>query len=312
VGQVAVLSKDSGKCVWIQYGCSCDASNSFEVNDGSCARLAKSCDGGRTWSHVDKLPEWMNVDLGQRVLVSQTTVYSVKDSSALIKGLPELGFDELHSSFEGCRDSFPNIELLDVNPHNAEEVYVGVKCSKSETCPPGLYRSLNGGRYFSLLSRFEGPSNCGTLQNEYALSIDPFSPSNILYGLEPARLLRSSDSGRSWSSVGPRLLLMEPIRPLLVMPSSTLWEIPSHIGAIAHDPRRQGHVFAASNKGLLFSNDGGCTFTIVNIGVGSMCTRMSLVIGNDGDDSIYVGSIYGLFISHSGGEGWTQIELPLD
>jgi NAD(P)-dependent dehydrogenase (short-subunit alcohol dehydrogenase family) len=40
----------------------------------------------------------------------------------------------------------------------------------------------------------------------------------------------------------------------------------SHISAIAYDPRRRGHVFAASNKGLLFSNDGGYTFKIVNIG----------------------------------------------
>jgi len=311
-GQALILTYDLERCLWVEYGAACTNEGALKVEQGWCYKLAKSSDGGRSWVVEQKLPDWMDVSMPQRLLIGERVAYSINTSSfQILRNLKDgRGWIGINPHFGDLTSGVPSVRFLAVNPHDPLEFYVVVRPTERSAVPPGLYVSTNGGVDFRLLGRDSDPQWIGDFlyKNYNALAIDPYNPDTILLQ-EGHEILRSNDRGLLWTSNVATRGLFSPIRPILALPNAD-WQVPALITQIVFDPQRREHVFAASNKGLLFSSDGGKNWSIVNIGVGSFNTYMTIAVGLDGVDSILVGSIYGLFGSSDGGRSWSRQRLP--
>ena len=107
-----------------------------------------------------------------------------------------LGSTDAARSWRSITDGLPakrQVTSLAVDPRRSGTVYVGLW---SEGTVKGIFKTTNGGH---------GWSRAGARYPVTALAVDPGHPATIYAGVghnpEP-RILRSTDSGRSWAIVG--------------------------------------------------------------------------------------------------------------
>ncbi len=134
------------------------------------------------------------------------------------------------------------IAALVVHPRDPALVYAGTYSetyseTASEASGPGLYQSRDGG---STWTRLDLPLNGSS--GIYCLAIDPQRPATVYAGTVAGWLLKSQDSGRSWT-------------PHLV--DRSLFPVV----ALAVDPARPQVLYASTFSGLSRSTDGGLTWT---------------------------------------------------
>ncbi len=225
---------------------------------GTHAGLYESRDGGRTWQ---KGP-----------LAGNDAMNLVRTSGGRIWAA---GHNVLFASDDGGRtwsevrpDGLPGLDLhgFAVDPTDGNRLYAAV-------AGKGLYRSVNGGRTFSVVSEEVGPNVFGlaVLQNGRILAADPGQG-----------ILASDDGGRSW-----RLVLRGPTLGVAASPA---------------DARR----VLATARGIFLSRDGGTHWRrvlAVEGGVGPVAwargdPRVAYAIG---------GEHVTLYATRDGGRSWRAV-----
>ena len=175
-----------------------------------------------------------------------------------------------------------NVIAIAVDPSNPTHLLVAGSAG-------GIWESRDAGASWAPRGDNEATTSIG------ALALHPPDP-NVVYcgpgdgqGMDylGVGLLRSTDGGRSWSTLCTTPFLGHGFFDLKVLPG--------------------GHMFAASGKGLYVSDDGGVTWLRQR----TQKTWSLAVTAGPGRPQLLAGCEDGVFESTDGGVHWTQVDLPI-
>jgi photosystem II stability/assembly factor-like uncharacterized protein len=140
------------------------------------------------------------------------------------------------------------------------------------------------------------------LQDVWSIAIDPANPDTLIAGTRPAGFWRSSDAGRSWTS------LTVPG----VIPASDVNAGPTRVTQVLFDPVDAGTVWAAVEIGAIYrSTDRGATWERKEQGLVSGDVHgLAVVKLPDGGKVVFATTNRGLHRSHDNGESWSLQEIP--
>ncbi len=173
---------------------------------------------------------------------------------------------------------YPSVTALAVDPFDARFIYVAARGS-------GLYRSDDGGASWRMYS-LPGQANAFDWSTGVAGRIVA-GGYYLSGGSYRAALFVSTDRGATWSVSMPR-------------PDTVFYAY-----ACAADPSRPGTVYLGSSSGYLhLTTNGGSTWTLVNSGLPSTATTMSLAVNSDGS-AVLAGTSAGIYRSTNQGASWT-------
>lgn len=150
------------------------------------------------------------------------------------------------------------------------------------------YRLNNGG---TTLTRLNGIPNSIT-----ALAADPKSPATVYAGTRNG-LLKSTDSGGTWNTIGSGLPSGATIYPIVIDPSNS----------------QVIYVVAASGPGVFKSTDAGATWTAINNGITNAAFQYSgpaLVIDPLQTEHLILRTDLGEFQTTDGGATWSPYTFP--
>ena len=153
--------------------------------------LVKTTNGGKTWqqtglpaSNPEGYPEILALDPRR-----PTTLYAAAGKAVLTS-------TDAGSSWQPITDGLPakrQVTSLVVDPRQRGTVYLGLW---SRSTAKGIFKTTNGGRTWN---------QAGARVPVTALAVDPAHPATIYAGVgdnPQPRILRSTNSGQSWATVG--------------------------------------------------------------------------------------------------------------
>ncbi len=192
----------------------------------------KSVDGGATWfSEVD-----LNAGSGANAIAFQP------DNELTVYAGVGYGWGLYKSTNGGSTWTNPlssrAVTSIAIDPSNTNVVYVGT--GKYSSYTDGLLKSTDGGTTW-------GTALANT--DVSSVLVDPSNTQRVYVGTTAGTVLRSQDSGATWSNL-----------------SGTTISAP--VSALAFDPQNSSHVWAATaGQGLYYSGDGGATWVADNAGL---------------------------------------------
>lgn len=168
-----------------------------------------------------------------------------------------------------------DFHAMAVQPGDGEVIY-GWNVS-----PPGLHRSLDGGRTWQRIAS----SFLEQAGGAFSLAIHPADSARIYAGSQQG-LLASRGGGANWEA-----LLEGPV---------------TAVATDARDPDRL--VAYAALQGLVLSEDGGATFRPLGFEIGDDAAVSHIAINPRDPSNLYLGTIgQSLYRSTDGGESWEQL-----
>ncbi len=247
----------------------------------------KSSDKGETWEVYN----------GQSILASET-IYDIeidpKDSKKIyIAGVSADGKGRVLKSEDGgvnWEQTFITLAAgtlvgkIKIDFNDSSIVYI-------ITSKDGVFQSVNYGKSWTLLRRFDGGLN--------NIAINP-KDSKIIYATGPAEgLMKSVDMGASW------LPLAEKLKTFKIAKNAA-------IGSIAIDPQNPNIIYLGYVDGMLRSYDGGETWEKVNIlSPPALLAINSIVINENNPKNIYYTINSQVYITgSSGASNWIVRDLP--
>jgi photosystem II stability/assembly factor-like uncharacterized protein len=243
-------------------------------------KVYKSIDGGKHWKAVDLMSSFKIMDL----------VIDPNDSNTVYAGTGRGVF----RSRDGGQNwmlvnsglTYPTVKALAIDPKDSSTLYAG-------TWGNGVFKNTRREVSWSEL-------NTGLKRPFiYALAVDKNNPS-FVYAGTPNGVLKSMDSGMTWSAVTPQ-------------------PAPANISALVIAPEDSNKLYAAANnwipqKGyvgsLLKSTDGGKTWITVDSGLPQTQLKALAVHPTD-PNTLYVGTEAGVFRSTDGGATWSEMNAGL-
>ena len=95
--------------------------------------------------------------------------------------------------------------VIDVNPHEADTIYVVPIKSDSEHYPPDgklrVYRSRTGGNEWEPLTKGLPQSDCYVNVLRDAMAVDALDPCGVYFGTTGGQVYASADAGNSWAPI---------------------------------------------------------------------------------------------------------------
>jgi photosystem II stability/assembly factor-like uncharacterized protein len=296
-----------------------------DTYDGSASAtyLYKSADSGATWTALSStpyflFPEDVEIDPADHThLIASfgNSIDASHNSGAL--------FTVLYTS------AFP--QTLAFDPSDSKHILVGSNTS--------LYVSSDGSTFSS---DSKVPSN-----GIAGIAFDPVTPSNIYLGSTAWGVLKSSDSGATWSqstSGIPNLAatrLLEGADGILYMSTArsgiyksldqgATWaevgagfagSLPTAADAViafAQDPTAPAKLYVGSASGLYRSSDGGDSWMASNTGMPFQASVRFLVVDPEAPSTLYAGLSWyassgqaGVYKSENGGASWAAASSGL-
>jgi photosystem II stability/assembly factor-like uncharacterized protein len=203
-----------------------------------------------------------------------------------------------------------NVGALAIDPRQPDTIYCGTgEANLSADSHPGigLFRSLNGGQTWQLLTSAE---TSGLPRRIGSIAVDPFNSNHLLLGgvrhdnSDSSGLFRSIDGGATW-------VLLQIAGPQRYFCHS-----------ICFQPTQQGTVYTTidsqgAKSGIWRTHDGGNTWTQLLQGLPppSRVGRISLALAPSNPNTIYaliaasgdVDGVLDVAKSTNGGNSWTSI-----
>ncbi|MDQ6681520.1 MAG: YCF48-related protein [Pseudomonadota bacterium] len=193
----------------------------------------RSADGGRVWSPVE-LPKRSGDSILASIAVAAAAPASRPALYVAGHGAGVLRSDDGGQSWVERNDGLPGTDVAALTAHadRPETVYVYVKAH-------GIYRSEDAGRHWRLMDA--GPRGGITTFIHSNMPGSMQSGWFFVGGAQGVR--RAMDCFCSWRDAG---------------------ELGRAVGALAYDPHRPSEIYAAPKTGLLFSRDGGETWSEID------------------------------------------------
>jgi photosystem II stability/assembly factor-like uncharacterized protein len=149
-----------------------------------------------------------------------------------------------------------------VHPADSRRIYAG-------TSPVGVFRSDDGGDTWRRLPKAVVPERVkmGFACRVMRLAVDPARPETVWAGLEVGGVMKSDDSGETWTDCTADLVKLAD-RPHLKsrIVSDTDIEGMLDVHAVALSAAKPGTAFAAIRMGLFQSGDGGVHWRDMEVG----------------------------------------------
>jgi hypothetical protein len=175
----------------------------------------------------------------------------------------------------------------------------------------GMYVSDDGGENWTQFSNSVGLFN--KHGNRYAvLGISP-SNTDVMFAEGERGVLRSSDGGRTWRSVGQSDLLN--LQPLdtedraagIQVPNR---QVPLHPTEFVFDPNSEQVIYMVSRKGVHRSLDGGDSWVLLDLGFDRLNSVNSVAVDPLQPNKVFAGADRGLFMSEDQGCTFVKMHEP--
>lgn len=181
----------------------------------------------------------------------------------------------------GQRSDFV-VDHLIVTPNNAAVMFASVWSTEANG-GGGVYRSQDGGRTWTALSRVAGES----IRSLAQWNRDP----RVLVAGSISGVFRSVDGGKSWQRISP--FNHEEIR---------------NIESVSIDPRNSDVIYAGTWHLAWKTEDGGETWTSIRNGMIDDSDVFSIQPDWSNPGRVYASACSGIYRSENGGELWRKIQ----
>ena len=197
------------------------------VSTGTNTLIAKSTNGGITWSATNGIPA--NTGLSCLAIDPSNT-------SIIYAGI---GYGGVFKSINGganwsaASTGIPTsdwVYALAIDPSNTSVIYAGTES--------GVYKTINGGANWSAASTGIPSGN----NAETSIAIDP-SNTSIVYAVTYGYVVKSINGGNSWNAI-----------------YTGNWG-----GRLVIDPLNTNIIYLGCDRGMLKSTDGGATWSTLNL-----------------------------------------------
>lgn len=233
--------------------------------------VLKSLDGGATWTkYYTSSPQPLLYSLAIDPANPQI-IYAGTQGKGAYRS--DDGGEHWAEKNTGFVVPYLNIYSVAVKPDETNVVLAA--------CCPGIYRSVNRGDSWSLVT----PSwSAGCV---YAMAFDSQNPGKVYAGTSSGRMFRSGDGGQTWEECSTGL---------------QGWAIQ----ALLADPSQAGRVYAATwGGGVFVTSNGGDNWSASNAGVGHL-ELQSLAASPGPAPTVFAGAEYAFYRSLDGGATWTM------
>jgi len=249
-----------------------------------------------TPSNSDKLP---NIN---SLTMIHDTIYAATSRGVYISNDNGKNWNDCNNGLVSPNDIPFNVSSIIIDKSNSQLLYVGVIRSESESYSidditgGGVYKSVDGG-YSWMLSSYGINEHGKSRSSIYALLINS-NNSTILAGSEDG-IYKSIDSGSNWTLFSNDFNLMEGEKIVF--------------NELAFSPENERILYAATNKGLFYSIDGGIKWNIhpfiahfINYNTNSIpiISINTILLDKYNEDNIYLGTDRGVFASFDKGYSW--------
>ncbi|HIF14900.1 MAG TPA: exo-alpha-sialidase, partial [Bacteroidetes bacterium] len=166
----------------------------------------------------------------------------------------------------------------------------------------GLWTSDDAGYNWKQVTGFEGyatvASICQSINGDIYVGTGEGLYSNFGFaagGLPGNGIYKSTDGGDTFSHLTSTSATLNS--------ASDIW---SHVNRLVADPNDSLKLYAATEKGIRVSTDGGGSWSLINLDVSSSSPSMDIEISSDGNTVIGAVSQY-CYLSTDGGDNFTRI-----
>ena len=259
------------------------------------AGVFKTTNGGRTWRILAKGLEELNEKILAIDPQNPDTVYAglVRTWTPTTGGVFKTtnggrSWRPTNAGLGGAR----SVSALAIDPQASGTVYAGTSLDAETDRGGGVFKSMNGGRNWTSMSRGLGQ------RDVWALAIDPSAPQTIYAGTDEGGVFKTTDGGGSWRFVSAGM--------------ESDWAL-----ALAVDPSTPTTVYAGMNGGDDFdggvfkSIDGGETWAPASNGLDGVYVD-ALAIDQQTPVTIYALGGRSVFKSTDGAQTWSEIRGTLD
>jgi photosystem II stability/assembly factor-like uncharacterized protein len=293
----------------------------WSVENQQSGDLFRSMDGGTTWETTPAMH-------GKSI---RAMAISASDSKTLVAGALDGVFRSTDSGknwqrISSSNQEIHNIESIAVDPKNPDVVYAGTWHL--------AWKTEDGGANWHHINK-------GMIEDSdvFSIIVDSTNPS-VVFASACSGIYKSQSAGDSFQKIQgipfsarrTRVLKQDPTNPAIVYAGTTegLWKTTDAgkswtrvsdpdvvVNDVMVDPRNSARVMLATDRaGVLASDDGGHTFLTSNHGYTHRYVTSILADKKD-SNTLFVGVVNdrelgGVFVSHDGGQHWTQKSKGLD
>ena len=288
----------------------------WSIEDNNRGDLFRSTNGGRTWEPIE----------GMHNKSIRSFAVAPSDSKILVVGALDGVFrsddhgDSWHRISPAGHAEIKNIESLAIDPRNPDTVYAG-----TWHLP---WKTEDGGKTWRHMTQ-------GIIDDSdvFSIIVDHSNPSNVylsacsgIYKSENAGMTFHKVQGMPFSARRTRMLHQDPVEANVVYAGTTeglwktldggaIWKRVTAANIIVNDilvdPRSPAHVLLATDRsGVLLSENSAASFTDSNRGFAHRQVT-ALLRDRHEASTLYAGVINdkefgGVFVSHDGGQRWSQ------
>lgn len=293
----------------------------WSVENQQSGDLFRSMDGGTTWETTPAMH-------GKSI---RAMAISASDSKSLVAGALDGVFRSTDSGknwqkISSSNQEIHNIESIAVDPKNPDVVYAGTWHL--------AWKTDDGGANWHHINK-------GMIEDSdvFSIIVDSTNPS-VVFASACSGIYKSQSAGDSFQKIQgipfsarrTRVLKQDPSNPAIVYAGTTegLWKTTDAgkswtrvsepdvvVNDVMVDPRNSARVMLATDRaGVLASDDGGHSFLTSNHGYTHRYVTAILADKKD-SNTLFVGVVNdrelgGVFVSHDGGQHWTQKSKGLD
>lgn len=259
-----------------------DPRNSDVIFAGTTLGLFKSPDGGRSWRHLsNEQVNWMAFDP-----VNPQILYLATENAGILKSA------DSGETFHAVNHGFTNHTLNQITGYGkrlyASSVYEGHY--------GGVFVSDDGGLDWALRADEEA------LNGRNLNSLVAAPSGNLIFAASEDTVLKSTDGGKTWSSL--------PIRPKLTPGKRAQSFGKTRVHALQVLQIDKLVIFAGTQTGLFRSSDNGASWErVIAPGVTGVPV-LTIYVPPRGASELAVRTNDGLFVSEDAGKAWHPAPLP--
>ena len=295
-------------------------SNPAVLYTGGGSGIFRTVNAGKSWAQISDL-----VNVRQIVIDPKTPaiLYAVVDQGPLYRSTNS--GKTWTSLFNNLKSQ--SIVTLAIDPENSDTLYAGATGDPTSSTPGGVYKSINGGKSWTLSTKGLGTGFITVSQ----IWINQATP-NTLFAVD-AGLKKSIDGGKSWAAVKTNntnvtAFARDPEKPAIfygadyfgtiystansgvtwkALPSITSPAFQGNIRTVAVDPTSSERLFTGTDHGVFTSANQGKSWSEINQGLANTAVT-ALAIDPKAPDTLYAGTEYsGIFKTTNGGGAWTRV-----